>query len=240
MLKSINVKDELSKVRNREIGEKNILPWVYGIFEELDLERRKIREELNSSSDDAYRNGFNFNKIDSKAIFHINQIKKICVNYRLRFLDTHLFKGDYPEEALIEIRRLEKLHNIQLKGFRIIAPSRLFKLKETDDPLLFVPLGNDYYYLIYQWGNDLHPLRKLKFWPAKNVENLAISVFLASFICTLITHTLFFGEGTNFVYALVLFLFYLKGFIGWVLFFGISSGKNFSEYCWESPFNKIS
>ena len=35
--------------------------------------------------------------------------------------------------------------------------SKLFRLKNTDDPLLFVPLGNSYFYLVHKWGNDLHP-----------------------------------------------------------------------------------
>ncbi len=240
MLKSVNIREKLSKTRNREIGEKDILSWVQLVFEELDIDRTEIEDELKNASNNSDRNLFDFDKIDPEAVFHISQIKKICIDYRLRFLDTSLFKGDYPQEAVSEIRRLERLHNIQLKGFKIIAPSRLFKLKETDDPLLFVPLGNGYYHLIYQWGNDLHPLRKIKFWPTKNVGNLGVFVFLISVFLTFVTHSIFFREHSNLMYAFVLFLFYLKGFIGWALFFGISSGKNFSEYCWQSPYNKIS
>ncbi|SEB50143.1 hypothetical protein SAMN04489761_1074 [Tenacibaculum sp. MAR_2009_124] len=239
MLKAVNIKKQLIKARSRILKGGDILSWVQTVFNELDLDRNRIKNGLESSNE-SFNNNLDINKVNPQAVFHINQIKKICVDYRLRFLTTGLFKGDYPEQAVTEIRNLERRHHIQLKGFKIMARSRLFKLKETDDPLLFVPLGNDYYYLIYQWGNDLHPLRKLKFWPAKNVRNLGAFVLLISFISTIITHSIFFGKQSSLIYGLVLFLFYLKGFIGGILFFGISSGKNFSEYCWQSPYNKIS
>ena len=44
-----------------------------------------------------------------------------------------------------------------------MAPSALFRLEKTDDPLLFVPLGNNYYYLVHKWGNDLHPFSQTKY-----------------------------------------------------------------------------
>ena len=239
MLEAINIKKQLIKARNNSLKEQDVLAWVKTVFEELDSERNHIKNSLKNANE-SLSNTFNINAIDPQSVFHINEIKKICVNYRLRFLSTSLFKGDYPEEALSEIRHLEKVHNTQLKGFKIMAPSRLFKLKETDDPLLFAPLGNGYYYLIHQWGNDLHPLRKLKFWPVKNIENMCISVFLLSLLCTLLTQSIFFREHVSVVYGIMLFMFYLKGLISCVLFLGIASGKNFSEYSWKSPYNKIS
>ena len=81
----------------------------------------------------------------------------------MRFLDLKYFKNDLPQEAFDKIAQLEGEHNTTLAGFKIMAPSKLFRLKDTDDPLLFVPIGNDYFYLIHQWGDDLHPLEKLWF-----------------------------------------------------------------------------
>ena len=58
-----------------------------------------------------------------------------------------------------KIKSLEKTHNTNIGDFKIMAPSALFRLEKTDDPLLFVPLGNNYYYLVHKWGNDLHPFQ---------------------------------------------------------------------------------
>ena len=110
-------------------------------------------------------NHFDFEQLETKRIFHRDTIKKTCIDYRLRFLDLHYFKGDVPVEAIESIQALEQAHNTELQNMKIIAPSKLFKLKNADDPLLFVPIGNEYYYLIHKWGNDLHPLRLLLMWP---------------------------------------------------------------------------
>ena len=99
--------------------------------------------------------------LHTDKIFHIKDIKTLCINYRLRFLDAHFFKGDFPEEAISKIRELEKIHRSKLTGFKIVAPSKLLKLENLDDPLLFASMGNDYFYLIHKWGNDLKWYRRL-------------------------------------------------------------------------------
>ena len=75
-----------------------------------------------------------------------------------------------------------------------MAPSKLFRLKNTDDPLLFVPLGNSYFYLVHKWGNDLHPFRKLFMWPLKNLWNMIIFLLFISLFLTYITPTSIFSK----------------------------------------------
>jgi hypothetical protein len=55
---------------------------------------------------------FDFDKLESKKIVHLNTIKKTCIDYRLRFLDIHYFKGDIPTEAIEKIKQLELDHDI--------------------------------------------------------------------------------------------------------------------------------
>src|SRR5210317_754787 len=114
-------------------------------------------------------NQFEFDLLDTSRIYHLDQIRNICIDYRLRFLDLSYFRPQMPQEAKNAIAELEGSHNTHLDGMKILAPSRLFKLEDKDDPLLFVPMGNNYFYLIHKWGNDLHPLRKWLVWPFKNV-----------------------------------------------------------------------
>lgn len=238
MLKTINLLQKLEKERSKQISEENILEYYKSIFNKVDDKRAETLEKLNSISD-TISNNFDFDKLDTKAIFHIDQIKKICIDYRLRFLNTTNFKNDYPEEAITNIQNIEKEHNISLKGFKIIAPMEVFKLKKADDPLLFAPMGNGYYYLIHKWGNDLHPFRKMKYWSIKNVENLGVSLALLSALLTAISYPFFFAEKATFGYILMLFMFYFKGVVGMVFIFCGSSGKNFSEYSWQSQYDKI-
>ena len=94
-------------------------------------------------------NAFNFDLLDRNKIYHLEQIKKVSINYRLRFLDLKYFKNKLPESAHQDIQQLETLHETHLSGFKIMAPSALFRLEKADDPLLFAPLGNDFYYLVH-------------------------------------------------------------------------------------------
>ena len=50
-------------------------------------------------------------KLDPKKIFHVKDIKKVCIDYRLRFLDSSFYKGkiqiakesDWSKEYLASI-----------------------------------------------------------------------------------------------------------------------------------------
>ncbi len=239
LLESIDIQKKLIKERKKVVQSGDIIGWVYSVFKEIDTTNDSILERLSVSPISRDVNNFNVDKIDTNAIFHISQIEKICVNYRLRFLDTKHFKGAYPTKVVEEIKMLEKNHETVLDGFRIIAPSKLFQLDKADDPLLFAPMGNGYYYLIHKWGTDLHPLRRIKYWSIKNVENLGIAIFTVSVLFTLITKDIIYNETANMGHLFMLFLFFFKGILGMLFLYGAASGKNFSQYCWLSKYDKI-
>jgi hypothetical protein len=68
-------------------------------------------------------------------------------------------------------------------------------------------MGNGYYYLVHKWGKDLHPLRKLKYWSVKTVENMLFAVVFASLLFTLLSKSLFYGSGATFGEFFILFYF---------------------------------
>lgn len=239
MLKPIDIHNQLIKVRRKNLRSEDIIGWVNSILDEINNPNNSVLERLAKSPMDRSINNFIIDNVDTDAIFHISQIEKICIDYRLRFLDTRYFKGSYPDKVVEKIQQLEDKHQTILDGFKIIAPSKLFRLDKADDPLLFAPMGNGYYYLIHKWGTDLHPLRKIKYWSIKNVENLGISIFVASFILTILTKDIIYHSSANAGHLFMLFLFYIKGVLGLLFLFGASSGKNFSEYCWQSKYDKI-
>ena len=240
MFNSINLKSKLENQRSKWVSEENALDFYKNIFDNLDNERAETLHQLKSADTKKTTNTFIFDKLDTKSIFHISDIRKICIDYRLRFLDTIHFKDNYPAEAITKIHELERIHQTKLGGFKIIAPMEVFKLKKADDPLLFVPMGNNFYYLIYKWGTDVSPFRKLRYWPIKNIENLAVALAIVSVILTAISYPFFFTKPVTFGYLLMLFMFYFKGVVGLVFIFCGSSGKNFSEYSWQSQYDKIS
>ena len=183
-------------------------------------------------------NAFDIEQLATDKIYHLDTIRDICIDYRLRFLDLKYFKNDLPQEAFDKIAALEMEHDTNLTGFKVMAPSKLFRLKNTDDPLLFVPLGNDYFYLIHQWGDDLHPFRKALMWPFKNIWNLLLTLLLVSWGVTLITPMAIFTKTTSWTTFWMVYFFNFKAIASVVLFSGFALGKNFNPAIWNSKYNK--
>lgn len=232
----INLEQELLKFRNTQTKENDLLEQVQEILKADEKKKDEIFQRLQESGDAGGENNFDFDALESERIFHISHIKKICLNYRLRFLETKYYKAELPAEAISEINRLEKQHKTILKSFRMMAPAGLFKLENADDPILFAPIGNNYFYLIHKWGRDLHPLRRILMWPLKNIENLLVFSFFASFLLTFLIREIFFPTHQTTTEFLLLFFFDFKSVLGLTFFYGIALGKNFSSGNWNSKF----
>ena len=235
MLSGTNIEKQLLKYRNKRLGEEAIMDEVERIFLENEKHRAEIIATLNEESEEN-TNNFDLAFLKTENIFHVNDIQKLCITYRLRFLDSRYFKGTFPEEAISEIRQLEKAHKITLKNFKIVAPAKLLKLENADDPLLFAPMGNGYFYLVHKWGNDLHPFRKILMWPYKNFENLVFTVFVLSIFLTAITPLDWFTKTGGMQEEVLLFLFVFKCVAGIVLYYGFAKGKNFNGAIWNSKY----
>jgi hypothetical protein len=236
LLPKTNIEKKLAKAKlSSDISEKDRLKEVYTVLSNLDNELERIAENI-TTSNGTPNNSFNIDLLESSKIYHINDIKQICIDYRLRFLDTKYFKGEIPSEALSKIKILEKEHDLKLKGFKIIAPSKLFKLEDKDDPLLFAPIGNGYHYLIHQWGNDLHPLRKMLMWPFKSIVNLSILVLLLSFLVTLLIPDGLFSKSNSTTEFWIINFFMFKCIASVVIFYGFALGKNFNPAIWNSKY----
>ncbi|TDQ31588.1 hypothetical protein [Zeaxanthinibacter enoshimensis] len=234
-LKRTNIESRLSGARTASVDETRLLEEVYEILRKDEAQEQRISENLKGGKNPG-GNAFDFELLDTSKIYHLDQIRKTCINYRLRFLDIRYFKGEVPREGISKIKALEKDHGIEIKGFKLMAPSRLFKLEDKDDPLLFAPIGNGYYYLIHTWGNDLHPLRKMLVWPFKNVINLAAIVVLVSMLATLMVPSGLFSKSGTAAEFWIIFFFMFKSIAAVVIFYGFALGKNFNPAIWNSKY----
>lgn len=235
LLEKKNLVNELLKERAKTVTEEKLLAEVRDLLECDEEHREAIRQRIGQNGPDA-ENDFVFDLLETHRIFHLSHIQKICIDYRLRFLDSHLFKGAVPEEAVSKIKQLEKEHNTQLSGFKIAAPSKLFHLKNYDDPLLFAPIGNDYYYLVHKWGNDISGWRKWLVLPVKNFGNFLVLLVAVSILFSLFAlKFLFTGTHTD-QFLLVTFLFTFKSFCGIALYYCFWKGKNFNNAIWDSEY----
>ena len=236
MRNSTNIERELQRRRAKRSSEVAIIDQINAVLSKNERERQDIQQRLRSRSENT-SNAFQLDLLETDRIYHLETIKDICVDYRLRFLDAALFKSEFPEEAISKIRDLEAKHDLQIDGFELMAPSKLFKLENADDPLLFAPIGNAYYYLIHKWGNDLNRFRRLLVWPVKNFDNMVFSIFLTSILLTAISPMgVFTNKEVGMTEYVMLFLFMFKAVAAVVLYYGFAAGKNFNTAIWNSKY----
>ncbi|WP_435622600.1 hypothetical protein [Flagellimonas sp.] len=235
IFQNTNIERVLSQLKNKEQSEQRILEEVRHILDSTVLPEEKISKELNSRKG-AESNEFVFDLLETGRIYHIEQIKEICIDYRLRFLDSKYFKGQIPQTAFDKIKTLEAEHGIDIRGFKIMAPSKLFKLEDKDDPLLFAPIGNGYFYLIHKWGNDLNPFRKALVWPFKSIVNLTLFTLVISYFATLLVPNGLFSKNDSVTEFWIIYFFMFKCIASVVIFYGFAMGKNFNPAIWNSKY----
>lgn len=234
LLNKTNLETELLFERKKFLVENDILSEVRQLLDENASHREGISQTLSEKSS-TNQNNFNFDLLATDKIFHLDQIKKVSIDYRLRFLDSHLFKNEIPEEAISKIHNLEKNHHIRLEGFKIMAPSKTFQLLSYDDPLLFAPIGNNYYYLIHKWGNDLSATRKLKVMPFKSLTHFLIFSMLLSIVITMLIPVNKLSQSIPMA-GFIEFLFVWKGVIAITLYSFFMAGKNFNTRIWNRKY----
>jgi ABC-type multidrug transport system fused ATPase/permease subunit len=229
-----NLETELLSERKKFKSETDILEEIAVLLRENESERQSIKIALENKSDSGF-NAFIFDQLKTDNIFHINQIRKVAIDYRLRFLPSHFFKDGIPEEAITQINRLEKIHNIKLEGFKIMAPTKAFRLLSYDDPLLFAPIGNDYYYLILRWGKDITPIRKWLVKPFKNLWNFVVFCLAVSIALTAVVPENNLSKSVPMA-TLIIFLFMFKSIVAVLMYAFFMMGKNFNVSIWDRKY----
>ena len=226
------------------------------IAEELIKEKKKsLLDEANSLLNSEFMKDedilkriqfFDFDQDDkqvlniiSENVFTSEQIKNIAIKYRLRFLDSKLFKGEIPYEAILKVKELEKKHKVKFSEFKILAPASLFKLEDRNkDPLLFASVSSPNgggqegaaFLLIHKWGNDLNGFRKVLTFPLRTIKNFVLTFLALSLLITLAVPV---DYNTRMFVFLLSNLFFISTFahIGYMRL-----NHNFSEFEWDSKF----
>ena len=95
MLERTNLHERLKSLRKKEISEEELLQGIKDFINaEAETEQQILDRIQQGDALDIDRNDFNIDLLEPDRIFHISQIKKICIQYRLRFLNTKYFKGE--------------------------------------------------------------------------------------------------------------------------------------------------
>jgi len=229
---SINLHNELIKERR---GSKRFIGDILSIIEKEQSTYLSIEERLHSKG----RSQLSATPLPLERIFHISDLRKVALTYRLRFLDLKFFTPPLPHQAKKAIKDIESEYRSTLKGFKILAPESAFCLKdEHDDPILVAQLTEDTYLEVYTWGNDLAWHRKLSSYFLRNGISFGLFLVLLGLSLGtslgLILHETILGSSS------LLFLIYF-----WSLAITLSMGsltwfisrKAFSADSWDQVFH---
>lgn len=237
-MKHINLRKELQEAENRIIQAgliDQVLDWL-NEEQERDIE---IRKAIHSGNEHNILLSPYF--VHDDATFSLAAIRKVAIKYRLRFLNSQLFKGEIPNEAIAKVKRLEDRSLTRLNRFYILAPAKQFQLGDcNDDPLLFVPLSNGKFYLVHQWGNDLKWYRKWAKFPLRNWFTLTLTLLVMNLSLTMLMPTSAFAMGEESAFlnsGRIIFFFWINLLVAAIFSYaGFAFNFTFSKHNWNSKF----
>lgn len=174
---------------------------------------------------------------ESDRLLSIESIEKLCLKYRLRFLDIKYFKNEIPNEALNALESLSIRYNVKLDTLKVIAPGELFELENREkDPILVAELYNGKFLFIHKWGGEFNRFRLLQALPLKNIKNMVISVFIMAFLLTLILAALTSGRDAKFISYVFGTFHFLIGGIAFSTFIALTFNIFPTTMIWKSKY----
>jgi hypothetical protein len=238
MFKPVEIRKELAKERKRLLDAGEILLHdARKILYDDQFTEKNILDNLKS-----YNKSFGLldeEEIDKDLVFTKTEIKNICTRYRLRFLDSDVYTGEFPYESILKIKDLNTSQRKDLKHFKVIATAGTLKNPAlNEDMLLFCETVYGNYYLIHRWGKPLPLSRKWNYLFIRNFETMLLFTLLSAVILTLITPTKLMTNDPRAeffsMYRSALFFHILIINTGFVVFYLFKKNIPFSSSCWDS------
>ncbi|MGP8214811.1 MAG: hypothetical protein ACLQQ4_04535 [Bacteroidia bacterium] len=178
--------------------------------------------------------------LDKNNIFSNDDIKRVCIQYRLRFLDYNLFDNEeLPRDAVEIIKNLEKETGKEAVGLKMLTSSRFFKSKDVNHvPVLLAQLDENNFYLIHKQAEGYSWFRKWASFPFRNIWALLLTLVVVGLPLMFIIPALLFRSAQEIHYYQML---YLAAFTIYTLFISVFGGftfyKKFSIKCWNSSYS---
>lgn len=158
-------------------------------------------------------------------VYEIHQIKDICMQYRLRFLPSTVYKAVVPIEVVHELKAALKKEGLvhMAKGTEmmyernlyIMAPAEMFNIEKISekktkrlaearrlrqlDPALFIRLDSSRFLFVKEWGKSFTPARRILGFFTATRRRLNTLFFLSWLVAVLaaVKGGLLLGESLN-------------------------------------------
>jgi hypothetical protein len=239
MFTPVNIHEELIRTRQKhEEAHRSLLNQVNATLKQGKQVDEYIMKKLRSAPKPG-KWDVNPSLLDKNRIFSLDDIKAVCIIYRLRFLSTEHFRMEkLPYDAVMAIKQLEKEVGSEIKSTHIAAPENYFKLQDRNkDPMLFAKIDDNNYYLIHKWGKDIAWYKKILVYPIRSIMSLFISMLAIGLPICLFIPYIFWHTQEQISYYQQFMLAALFIYIAFTIVFGgFTFYKRFSKVCWNSPY----
>jgi hypothetical protein len=237
MFSPVDFRQELGRLREKERRQEDLVLQEANRILQTDLfHENKILNYLNDY-------GRTFEHLDeedviAENIFTEEEVKKLAVRHRLKFLSSSLYRSEIPYQAVLKIKDLNQKHRKDLKHFFVLAqPSAFFQSGQIPQSALFVSTNNGNYFMLHRWGGDLSWSRKFKFWPMRSFENLFATVLVIALLVTLVLPTALITLDSKAEYwsgyRAAAFFHLLIFFGGFTTYLTFAFAGNFSNVVWN-------
>ncbi len=236
MFKSLNIHARLlwEKQNNLQLEEQLLREAKTILHQDLFTEK-KILQNLRAYND--RKDLLNEDEIEKENIFHVKDIQTICVNYRLRFLNSEHYLSEIPYEAIAKIKQLSQNQYKNLKHFKILGSNESIHGKSTDELCLFCKTMDENYYLVHRWGKPYNWNRQILSWPLRKFETLFVTVALITLMIALVLPsgliTLDKSIGYFSGFRIAAFFHLLIFNFGVTAYITFAFNKNFSSSVWQ-------
>ena len=247
----MNLHDALIKEDQKRQGvvsdparEAQVLLQEQGKQEEKAIRQLGLHRSLHQIHDPKQRwfRHWQLNKQFDGEVYHVEDIKEVCINYRMRMLPSRLYRGAIDPEFGIKLHRFQKEHALSQEDmeydFYIVAPVETFDAEKRQrpviDPLLLYKVDQYHYKLVHQWGGDLHPLRYITSWRHRNLTNMTVYWTAVTFLITMLLFGFLAESVANAVTIATVFTF----LVGWGFYSTLrdnleEQNHRFSCYNWN-------
>lgn len=237
-MNDINLLEEMAHAQ-REFEQNTLIEEVKTLLANDSKNERSIAERITHGKFNMNDQLGWMNQLESTRKFNLEAIEKICTRFRLRFLDSELFKGDVPSDAIREVKRIESVIGTTFSSFKIIAPQERFNLKDsTKDPILMAELPNGQFYYIFQWGDDMKWYQELLKYPFRHIGALAASSSAIGLLVAILVPSQFEVVHSEFFFRFFMFSMTTCLIMTLSVITAIMYSKDFSENVWNSKFIK--
>lgn len=236
MLEDVNIKNELLKLKAKtRREEEELIQEVGRILNRSAFDKGSVLDNLKN-----YNKSFelvNEDDVDKDMIFSPAEIKTICIKYRMRFIDSQVYKKEFPYEAVLKIDSINSICKKNLKSFKLLTTFKSLKDKKVEEEtLLFATTNVGNYYLVHKWGNQLKWYRKLLYWPLRDIEKLLATLLLVTAAITLSLPTYLITLDRkagywDYRYGIFFHLFIFN--MGFTTYFTFTFSKGFSVSNWN-------